>query len=285
MTKHLLVFGPGYTALPIMARAKAEGWLVTATCRNDKSRIPLEQAGYRSVPFGAGQLNGDIPVSHILTSIAPLEAGDPVLPLWNRWLKQQTELCALHYFSSTNVYGDKQGAWVDETTKPEPTLTRGTRRLEAEIEWQKLATSMALPCFKYRLAGIYGPGRNSFTALKAGKARNIIKPGQVFGRIHRDDIANTVWAALNSEHSGGAFNLTDNLPAPPLEVIEAAAMLLGVAAPPAVNLADAGLSEMGKSFYAENKRVRNDKIKRELGVELLYPTYKEGLAALLEEFS
>lgn len=285
MTKHLLVFGPGYTALPVMARANAAGWLVTATYRNDRSRIPLQQSGYQSVPFAAGQLKEGPPVSHVLASIAPLETGDPVLPLWNRWLKQQTGLCALHYFSSTNVYGDKQGAWVDETTEPAPTLARGIRRLKAESEWQKLATSMALPCFKYRLAGIYGPGRNSFTALKAGKARNVIKPGQVFGRIHRDDITSAVWAALNSEHSGGVFNLADDLPAPPHDVIEAAAKLLGVAAPPVVDLADAELSAMGKSFYAENKRVRNDKIKTELGVRLLYPTYREGLAALLEEFS
>ena len=283
MIKHLLVFGPGYTASPVMARAKAEGWRVTGSYRDNKGQAQLEQAGCQAVPFSAGQLDTDLPVSHVLTSIAPLEAGDPVLRLWESWLKQQKALCALHYLSSTNVYGDRGGAWVDETSLPVPTLKRGILRLEAETAWQTLATDMALPCFTYRLAGIYGPGRNSFTALKAGKARRIIKPGQVFGRIHRDDIANTVWAALNSKHKSGIFNLADDLPAPPQDVVAAAAKLLGMPVPPATKLENADLSVMAQSFYAENKRVRNDKIKKELGITLLYPSYKEGLAALLKE--
>ena len=283
MTKHLLVFGPGYAATPLMARAMAQGWRVTGTYRNDNGRKQLETAGFQTVPFSSGSLDTGMPVSHVLASIAPPDTGDPVLRIWYDWLRAQKALCSLHYFSSTNVYGDRDGAWVNEASVPEPTLARGMRRQEAETAWQKLARDMAVPCFAYRLAGIYGPGRNSFTALTAGKARRIIKPGQVFGRIHREDIVNIVWAAANSSHEGGIFNLTDDLPAPPQDVIAAAANLLGVPIPSDVALEDAKLSAMGQSFYAENKRVKNDKIKQELGIELLYPTYKEGLAALLEE--
>jgi len=282
MTKHLLVFGPGYAARPIMARAKKECWQVTATYRNEDSREHLADNGYDTVHFRAGQLSAGPPVSHVLSSVAPRNESDPVLAVWHNWLKRQNH-CSLHYFSSTNIYGDRGGAWVDETSKPEPSLDRGKRRLAAETEWLKLAAEMAVPAFIYRLAGIYGPERNSFTALKNGKAQMIIKPGQVFSRIHRDDIVQTVWKAMTGSHEGGIFNLADDMPTPPQEITETAATMLGVPVPPAVSLEDAGLSAMGKSFYAENKRVRNAKIKRELDITLLYPTYKQGLAALLKE--
>jgi len=282
MTKHLLVFGPGYAASPIMNRAKAAGWWVTASYRSTGKKQLLEGAGFNSVHSDAGCLQSGLPVSHILASIAPGENGDPILANWSSWLRQQKTLSSLHYLSSSNIYGNHDGAWVDESTTPAPTLTRGVRRLAAEKAWQQLGNAMKRACFTYRLAGIYGPGRSSLNSLMRGKARRIIKPGQVFGRIHRADIEAAIWTAMNSTHPGGTFNLTDDLPSPPQDVVEAAAIMLGVPVPEGELLADADMSAMALSFYSENKRVKNDKIKKELGLELLYPTYKEGLEAIFK---
>jgi len=284
MSNHLLVFGPGYTAAPIMARVRKAGWVVTCSYRSPESKSALEAQGYHTVPVQAGGLSaGQLPISHILTSVAPDEDGDPILSDWKSWVRQQFSLRSLHYLSSTNVYGNHNGGWVDETTAENPSLERGKRRLAAEHMWQQLAADMGCATFVYRLAGIYGPDRNALHSLQVGKARRIIKPGQFFGRIHRDDICETVCAAMTGTHQGGVFNVADDRPTPPQEVILAAADMLGIDAPPEENFEGADMSPMARSFYAENKRVKNDKIKTELGVKLKYPSYIEGLKALLAD--
>lgn len=282
MTAHLLVLGPGYTAMPIIAQALENSWEVTATVRVDKSE---EKAllPYTLVSFEAGCLTTTTDITHILCTIAPSATGDPSLEHWATWIGEQKNLKSCHYLSSTNVYGDHRGGWVDENTEPTPSLDRGHYRLQAEQAWQAIANTAGCSAFIYRLAGIYGPGRNALKTVLSGRARRIIKEDQQFGRIHVDDIKAVVWAAMNGDHSGGAFNVTDNLPTPPQTVIEAAAELLRVSPPREEAFETADMSPMGRSFYAENKRVRNQKITAELGITLQYPTYREGLAALLKD--
>lgn len=281
---HLMVFGPGYTAHPIMVRAKRAGWQVSASYRKEEVATTLSDQGF--IPFNINKctVEMDVPISHLLISIAPQADGDLVLNQWKSWLAQQKPN-SIHYLSSTNVYGDHKGGWVDETTPPNPSLARGIRRLAAEQEWDTLGQQIGANVFHYRLAGIYGSGRNAFNSLKVGKARRIIKKGQIFGRIHVEDIATTVWAAMNSQHTGGIFNLSDDMPAPPQDVISKAAEMLGISPPEEEPFETADMTEMARSFYLEAKKVRNNKIKKELAIELQYPTYLEGLSALLEEMN
>ncbi|PCI63831.1 MAG: NAD(P)-dependent oxidoreductase [Kordiimonadales bacterium] len=282
MTAHLFVLGPGYTALPIIEKARKSGWNVTVTVRSEKTDEKIARP-YSHISFEAGRLSEDADVTHILCTIAPSASGDPSLEHWSKWIRDQKNLQSCHYLSSTNVYGDHGGAWVDENTKPAPSLDRGHYRLKAEQAWQATADAAGCPLFIYRLAGIYGPGRNALKTILSGKARRIIKKGQQFGRIHVDDIKTVIWAAMCSAHNGGFFSVTDDLPTPPQTVIEAAARLLGVSPPRKEAFETAKMSPMARSFYAENKRVRNQKIKAELGAVLQYPTYEEGLAALLKD--
>ncbi|MEX0298070.1 MAG: SDR family oxidoreductase [Kordiimonas sp.] len=284
MTTQLLVFGPGYSAQPIIAEAQQNGWRVFGTYRKEEKRLQLETEDIVPIDFQAGEIakfNKQAP-THLLISIAPKEDYDPTLAVWLKWLSGLQNIQSINYLSSTNVYGDHSGGWVEESTPPTPSLARGIRRQSAEKEWQSFATENSTRVFIYRLAGIYGPGRNAFRALKAGRAKCIIKENQVFSRIHVEDIKQTVWAAMTSNHSGGIFNLADDNPTPPHEVIEAAAAMLGRPAPPREAWETADLSEMARSFYLESKRVKNVKIKQELGVNLKYPTYQEGLKALLK---
>jgi nucleoside-diphosphate-sugar epimerase len=181
------------------------------------------------------------------------------------------------YLSTTGVYGDRHGDWVDETSPLAPTTERGHRRLTAETQWQ----SLGLPMHIFRLAGIYGPGRNQLVSILDGSAKRIVKPGQIFSRIHVEDIAGVLAASIARPNPGQAYNVCDDEPCPPQEVVAFAAALLKRAAPPEIAFADADLSPMAKSFYAESKRVSNQRMKEELGYKLLYPTYREGLTALL----
>jgi len=189
----------------------------------------------------------------------------------------------LGYLSTTGVYGDRQGDWVDETMPSAPTTPRGRRRTKAEADWSQLVDK-GVPAHLFRLAGIYGPARNQLKTVKAGTARRIVKPGQMFGRIHVDDIVQVLLASIKTPAPGAAYNVCDDEPAPPQDVIAFAANLLSMAPPTELAFDKAGLSEMAKSFYAENKKVANKKIKQELGVQLAYPTYREGLIALLKDF-
>lgn len=221
--------------------------------------------------------------THLLISAGPDEAGDPVLTA----LRDQIVNAAPHiewagYLSTTGVYGDHQGRWVDETTPLTPSTRRGQYRVDAERAWQTLAAETGLPLHIFRLAGIYGPGRGPFAKVRDGTARRIIKPGQVFSRIHVEDIAQVLSASIMRPDPGAIYNLCDDDPAPPQDVIGYAAELLGQPVPPAQNYETAEMTPMARSFYAESKKVRNDRIKTDLGVTLKFPTYRDGLQALLD---
>jgi len=223
--------------------------------------------------------------SHILVSAPPGDSGCPALHAVGRWLDAQQDgapdLGWIGYLSSNGVYGDHGGAWVDENTPPAPTSARGRRRLEAENGWLRLGTMSSVPVQIFRLPGIYGPGRSAIDQVRAGTARRIVKPGQVFSRMHVDDIAMALHAAMAATTTLRLFNLADNEPAPPQDVVLYACKLLGVAPPPEQPLEAAGLSEMGRSFYADNKRVSNRRMREVLGFSPDYPSYREGLEAIL----
>lgn len=216
-------------------------------------------------------------VTHVLVSIPPEEAGDPVLDRHRADLYRLSSLAWVGWLGTTGVYGDRGGAWVDEDTPLEPTTARTDRRARAEAAW----LASGLPVHLFRLAGIYGPGRNALRQLLDGSARRIVKPGQVFSRIHVDDIATTLEASMARPNPGRIYNVCDDEPAPPQDVVAFAAELLGVPPPPEEPFETAELSPMARSFYRDNRRVRNSRIKEELGVRLAYPSYREGLRALL----
>ena len=219
-----------------------------------------------------------------LVSIPQDEHGDPVLRTCSKALAHAPHLKAIVYLSTVGVYGDRDGAWVDETTSPAPDSTRGCGRLDAERGWQDFGKRHDIPVAVLRLAGIYGPGRNALTQVARGGARRIVKAGQVFNRIHVEDIAQAIDAAL-TRRASGIFNVADDEPTPPGEPLAFAAQLLGVPPPPEIpyEQAQAAMSPLAKSFWQECRRVNNDKFKRELGVTMQYPTYREGLRALFEQ--
>jgi nucleoside-diphosphate-sugar epimerase len=221
------------------------------------------------------------PATHMLISVPAEEEADAVLRWHAADIAKLPHLKWLGYLSTTGVYGNTDGAWVDETTPINPTQGRSKRRAEAEAGWLALHRDHGVPVHVFRLAGIYGPGRNQLQGVKTGKAHRIIKPGQVFCRIHVEDIAQVLRASMRRPDPGAIYNLADDEPAPPQDVVAHAAELLGMAPPPDVPFDQANLTPMAASFYADSRRVRNDRIKRELGVTLKYPTYREGLKALL----
>lgn len=277
----LFCFGLGYSAGVLARRLVAEGWEVRGTTRKPEKAVALEEEGFRTFPFDrdrplvdpAAALGG---VTHVLTSIAPDERGDPVLDAHKDDLAALPSLAWVGYLGTTGVYGDRQGAWVDEDTPVDPTLARSDRRARAEAAW----LASGLPAHVFRLAGIYGPGRSAFDNLRQGTARRIVKPGQVFSRIHVEDIATVVAASMARPSPGRVYNVCDDEPAPPQDVVAFAADLLGVEPPPEQPYETAELSPMARTFYKDNRRVRNERIKRELGVTLAYPTYREGLRGL-----
>jgi len=282
---HLLVFGPGYSASAFISAAVDKKWQVSATWRREEAAQEILAHGAHPVAFSTESLmRQDIQnnITHILVSIAPQPDGDPVLGLFKDWIAACPNLQWIGYLSSTNVYGDHKGRWVDETDTPNPSLERGKRRLAAEKDWLQLGTNAGVPVHIFRLAGIYGQERNALTNVRKGKARRVIKPGQVFGRIHRDDIASALWLAANSGLESSIFNLADDMPSPPQDVICEAARLLGTKPPPEIDFKEATLSPMGRSFYQENKRVKNQKAKDLLGWKLAYPDYLQALPKILE---
>ncbi|WP_264211722.1 SDR family oxidoreductase [Leisingera thetidis] len=273
MRKTLLCLGFGYTARALAPRLLAKGWRVIGT-----SREAVEAEGVEMITWPGQEVPLD-GVTHILNSIAPDAEGDPVLAALGDRIAAAEGLEWVGYLSTTAVYGHHDGAWVDEETPVAPSSQRGDWRARAEAQWQALP---GLPLEIFRLAGIYGPGRGPFAKLMAGKARRIIKPGQVFSRIHVEDIAQVLAASIMHPRPGAIYNVCDDDPAPPQDVLGHAAELLGLPVPAEVPFDEAGMTRMARSFYGENKRVRNRRIKEELGVELLYPTYREGLRAVLE---
>lgn len=279
--KKLFCFGLGFSSLALARRLTPQGFAIAGTCRSPEKAQSLREQGIAAHVFSPDQpldveaLTG---TTHLLLSIPPDEQGDPVARQFAAALKA-LPLDWAGYLSTTGVYGDQGGDWADEATPLTPTTARGARRLLAEQQW----AALALPLHIFRLAGIYGPGRNQLVSLREGKARRIIKQGQVFSRIHVDDIAATLAASIAHPAPGTAYNVCDNEPAPPQDVITFAAGLLGMTPPSEIAFDDADLSPMARSFYAESKRVSNQRLREELGVEFAYPTYREGLRALLVE--
>jgi nucleoside-diphosphate-sugar epimerase len=283
---HLFCFGLGYTGLAFGRRLVASGWTVTGTCRSTERQASLRASGFSAVLFDCNRpvdttaLNG---VTHLLVSVPPDAPGDPVLALHGSDIARLAGLSWLGYLSTTGVYGDRGGGWVDETAELLPTGERGRRRAAAEAGWLELWHDRGVPVHIFRLAAIYGPGRSAFDALRTGTAKRIDKPGQVFSRIHLEDLASVLSASMERPRPGAVYNVCDDDPAPPEAVVAHAAELLGIAPPPLVPLAAAGLSPMARSFYDDNKRVANLLIKIELGVTLRYPDFRTGLAAILAE--
>jgi hypothetical protein len=282
--KHLFCFGFGYCARELARQLPKGEWTITGTSRSPLGCDEITAAGYRAVQFGGtapidpSLLDG---VTHILHSIAPGEHGDPVLRLMGDDLAAHAgNLAWFGYLSTTGVYGNTDGGWVDEHTPLEPSGTRGQARLEAENAWLGMHVAFDLPVHLFRLAGIYGPGRNQIESLRNGTAKRIIKPRQVFSRIHVEDIAGILRASMAHVDPGAAYNVCDDEPAPPQEVVEWAADLIGMAPPPEIPFEEAELSPMARSFYADSKRVSNARVKGELGYRFRYPTYREGLKAL-----
>ena len=279
---YLFCFGLGYSAMALIARLRDDGWRIAGTCRSPEKQARLAAEGIDALLFdrdrplddAAAALAG---VSHILSSVPPDADGDPVIDHHGRDLAALDNVAWAGYLSTTGVYGDRGGDWVTEDDDLRPSTERGRRRVAAERAW----LALPLPVHLFRLAGIYGPGRNQLAAVRNGTAKRIDKPGQVFSRIHVDDIAAVLAASIRRPNPGAAYNVCDDEAAPPQDVVAFAADLLGIEPPPLVPFDAAELSPMGRSFYAESKRVRNDRIKSELGVELTYPDYRAGLRALL----
>ena len=285
MTNRFFCFGLGYSAIALAERLQGEGWSIAGTCRSAEKQADLAARGWtvhrfdRGLALPAGALDG---VTHLLSSVPPDEEGDPVIDESGDAIRQAAGGMAwIGYLSTTGVYGDREGGWVDESSDLTPTGTRGQRRKDAEAAWLDLGRETGVPTQLFRLAGIYGPGRNALETVKSGRAQRIDKPGQVFSRIHRDDIASIVRASIARPNPGAAYNCCDDNPAPPQEVIAHACTLLGVAPPPLIPFEDADLSPMARSFYRDNKRVSNDRIKTELGVTLAWPDYRQALEAML----
>ena len=278
MTKTLLSFGHGYSAQALSALLP-KNWRIIGTTRSEDKAAALMASGIEPRIWPGADLNPALnAATHLLISASPTEAGDPVLNELRAEIEARRDQFEwVGYLSTTGVYGDQDGGWVDEQTPLTPSTKRGQMRVDAEAAWQALG----LPLHIFRLAGIYGPGRGPFAKVRNGTARRIIKQGQVFSRIHVEDIAQTLAASIAQPNAGAIYNLCDDDPAPPEDVIAHAAELLGIPIPPAQDFETADMTPMARSFYAENKKVRNDRIKSELGISLKYPDYRVGLAALL----
>jgi nucleoside-diphosphate-sugar epimerase len=275
--RQLLCFGHGYVAQHL-ARALGPDWQVTGTSRTQRS-LP----GARIVTWPGDDILPALGrASHILSSVPPDQGGDPVLDvIAAQRHRLSPHLRWLALLSTTGVYGDQGGAWVAEDAPIVPAGHRGALRAAQEVRWFDLHRDHGLPVHVFRLAGIYGPGRSAFDRLRDGTARRIIKPGQVFSRIHVDDIVAILRASMAAPTPGEAFNLADDLPAPTQDVIAEAARLAGLPVPPDEPFDTADMTPMARSFYADNKRVANGKVKRTFGITLLHPDYHSGLRAIL----
>ena len=280
-TRHLFCFGLGFSGLALAERLRARGWRVSGTTRSPDKAQALTVRGIVAHAFGPEHALDPArfaEASHVLSAVPPDADGDLVLARHGADLARLAPAW-VGYLSTTGVYGDRAGDWVDERAALQPVGERGARRVAAEAGWRALG----LPLHVFRLAGIYGPGRSALDAVRAGTARRVVKPGQLFSRIHVADLAAVIAASIARPDPGAVYNVCDDEPAPPQDVIEHACRLLGAPVPPAIPFEDAQLSPMARSFYAESKRVSNARIKAELGVRLIYPDYRAGLAALLSD--
>jgi len=281
----LVIFGLGYTAQVFARRMMSQGWEVFGTTRSEATAQQLRGAGFDVAVFTGSEQSPEasealVSATHVLASIAPGVDGDPVLAFHGDDLAKEPAVQWIGYLSTVGVYGNHDGAWVDEEAVLNPKSERSTRRVAAEKAWVEFGVSTDTAVQLFRLAGIYGPGRGPLENVRQGKSRRIVKPNQVFNRIHVEDIANVVEASIAHPRGGGIYNVSDDEPAPPQDVVSYACKLLDMEPPPEVAFEDADLSPMGRSFYGENKRISNARIKSELGVALSYPTYREGIGSL-----
>jgi nucleoside-diphosphate-sugar epimerase len=283
----IFIFGLGYTGLAFARSMRGSAAWLGGTVRSPVKAAELRAEGIEAHVFD-GKRPGDgvaaalAGATHILVTISQGEGGDPVLAVHGDDIMAARELAWIGYLSTVGVYGDHGGAWIDEETPPDPRVARTAARIAVEKAWTEFGRRRDVPAGIFRLAGIYGPGRNPLVKLADGTAHRIVKPGQVFNRIHVADIAATFRAAI-ARPAARLYNVADDEPAPPQDVVAYAAGLMGVAPPPEVPFAEADLSPMARSFYEGNRRVSNRRIREELGVRLAYPTYRDGLSALWRE--
>ncbi len=275
----LLSLGHGYSARALARRLLADGWQVAGTTRSEDKARQMRAEGVTALPWTREAIAGALPkATHLLVSAAPDAGGDPALQLAGDLLSARAaSLAWAGYLSTTGVYGDHQGGWVDETTPLTPSSRRGKARVAAESAWR----ATGLPLHIFRLAGIYGPGRGPFAKIRAGTAQRVIKPNQFFSRIHVEDIAEVLLTSIARPAPGTAYNVCDDQPAPPQDVLACAADMLGLPVPPEVPFETAEMSPMARAFYADSKKVSNRRIREDLGVALHYPDYRSGLAAIL----
>lgn len=287
MTSKFFIFGAGYSAKAFAQAGRDPSIKVAGTTRSTEKFAALRSSGIDPFIFGGDGLSPEVQAellrtTHLIVSIAPDEGGDPVLAATRGEIsKLAPELRWIGYLSTVGVYGDHAGGWVDETGECRPVSKRSMLRVAAEKDWLELGEKTGLPVAVLRLSGIYGPGRNAFVNLTNGTAKRLVKPEQVFNRIHAADIAGALWH-LSAREQGGVFNVTDDLPAPPQDVVAYAAGLMGVEPPPEIPFASAQLSPMARSFYGENKRVSNAAIKG-TGYRFHYPDYRSAFDAIWAE--
>lgn len=288
MTSRLFCFGFGYSAKALAKRCLTSDWSVAGTVRSADKADAIRVLGVEPFVFDGGRRLEDfagalVDATHVLVSAPPDRTGDPVLNAHGKDIAALKNLAWVGYLSTTGVYGDTGGATVDETSPLAPTSARGRQRMDAEAAWLRLHRDSGVPVHVFRLAGIYGPGRSALDQVRSGTARRIDRPGHLFSRIHVDDIAGVLWASIAKPDPGAIYNVCDDEPAAPADVTAEACRLLGVAPPPPVPFDEAAkeMSEMAKSFWRDNRRVANGRIKRDLGATLLYPDYRAGLRAVL----
>ncbi len=280
--KKLFCFGYGYVCARLGERLKSYDWEIAGTTTDPDKKKALLAQGIDAHLFDASRPLSDPAqalkgVTHILLSVPPANEGDIVAEIHGADIASLPSLEWVGYLSTTAVYGNRDGKWVDETSPPAPTSKRGSLRLKAEEQWRSFLTADNLPVHFFRLAGIYGPGRSAVDAIKAGTSRRIDKPGHAFNRIHVDDVVEVLIASINHPKPGEIYNLADDNPVPSHEVIEFACRMMSIEIPPLQPYDQSDMPPIVRSFYTDNKRISNEKIKTDLGVKLLYPDYKTGL--------
>jgi nucleoside-diphosphate-sugar epimerase len=291
MTKKLFCYGYGYVAQHLVKelQSRNEGWDFTVTTTDRDKLMQIRESGLKAYMFSDKMpfndplfaMNG---ATHILISTPPNHGGDVVFQTHARDILQMTSVEWIGYLSSTAVYGNRDGGWVDETSDVNPSSERGSKRAKAETQWLKMRRIAGVPINIFRLAGIYGPGRSAIETVQAGHSKRVEKPGHAFNRIHVDDIVQVLIASMGQPSPGDIYNLADDNPAPSHELIKYACELLGQDVPPLIPYDEDDMSPMARSFYKDNKRISNDKIKNKLGVTLKYPDYKSGLEDIIKNY-
>jgi nucleoside-diphosphate-sugar epimerase len=282
----LFCFGLGFSSQALAKRLLPQGWDVSGTVRGEQEDSHAKNISVCS--FDGSRPTTEISeaishATHLLITIPPQPSGDVVLENFAEEISRARQLQWIGYISSTGVYGDTQGEWVDESSPLLASTDRNRQRIEVESAWLKIGKDHGLPVMIFRCVGIYGPGRNLLVSVRQGSARRIDKPGLVFSRIHSEDLAQTLEASMKKPQFGEIYNVSDDCPSPPVEAVEYACSLLGVEPPPLVSFEEADLPPTARGFYITNKRVSNKKIKQELGVTLRYPDYRSGLNELLKD--